>query len=309
MFSRLLPAPAVLAGISLLVSMGACNDPAAAPDRGAAMVAQGSIRYYGRPVTLGSGIARTYLLVDRQNSERALEVGVALSERATDGLPDGPVASHHPSDMRGGHPPENIQLLDLPEHNPTPYQFIELDWNPLGHEPAGIYDLPHFDFHFYTVSRATRSSILPSDPQFAVKAATLPASELRPPFYLDAATAAGGIPAALVTVPMMGLHWVDVRSPELQLLAGNPAGYRPFTKTLLIGSWDGRFIFNEPMITLAYLLEKRSSNDPAVQDETIPVPTAEDYEPAGFYPAAYRIAYDRVSREFLVGLTQLEWHE
>jgi hypothetical protein len=211
--------------------------------------------------------------------------------------------------MRGGHAPENIQLLELPEHNPTPYRFVELDWNPRGHEPAGIYDLPHFDFHFYTVSQATRASILPSDPQFAVKAASLPASEFRPPFYVDAATAAGGIPAALVTVPMMGLHWVDVRSPELQLLVGNPAGYQPFTRTLFIGSWDGRFIFSEPMITLAYLLDKRSSTDPAVQDETIPIPTAEDYSPSGFYPAAYRIAYDRGAREFLVGLTQLVGHE
>jgi hypothetical protein len=103
MFSRL-PAPAALAGLSLLVSLNGCNDPAAAPERGAAMLAQGSIRYYGRPVTLGNGMARTYLMVDRENREVPLE---------------------------------------LPEDNPTPYRFVELNWNPRGHEPAGIYDLPH----------------------------------------------------------------------------------------------------------------------------------------------------------------------
>ena len=43
--------------------------------------------------------------------------------------------------------------LDLPAKNPTQYKFVQFDWNPAGHEPAGVYDLPHFDFHFYTVSR------------------------------------------------------------------------------------------------------------------------------------------------------------
>jgi hypothetical protein len=26
---------------------------------------------------------------------------------------------------------------------------VGLNWNPHGHIPPGVYDLPHFDFHFY----------------------------------------------------------------------------------------------------------------------------------------------------------------
>ena len=305
-----------MAVLCLLMVLGSCDDPTAGTNPGEAAVADARggpfgqktedggrnvVRYYGIPVRVGNGLARTYVLVDRASREHPLEIGVALSEKALDGLPAAPATA---AMAMSGHHTQNMQLLELPEQNPTPYEFVELDWNPAGHEPAGVYDLPHFDFHFYTVPVATRNAILPTDPDFAAKAANLPLEDFRPPFYLDGATAAGA-PAAAVTVPQMGLHWVDVRSPELQGLEGNPAGFQPFTKTFLIGSWDGRFIFDEPMITRAYLLAKEGSTDAAVQDEIIPVPTARRYAPAGFYPSAYRVAYDAHAHEFLVALTLL----
>jgi hypothetical protein len=126
----------------------------------------------------------------------------------------------------------------------------------------------------------------------------LPPAELRPPFYFDNGTAAG-LPAALVATPHMGLHWVDIRSPEPQAALGNPAGFQPFTRSFLKGSSDGRFIFDEPMVSRAWLLSKRSAGG---EDgvEVIDVPTAEHYLPAGFYPNAYRAGYDASAREFVV---------
>ncbi|HEX6598569.1 MAG TPA: DUF5602 domain-containing protein, partial [Gemmatimonadaceae bacterium] len=255
-------------------------------------------RQYGTPQKIGSGMVRTYVVLDQKNSGAPLEVGVALSEGAMDNLP-APV----PGTMN-----MHMFLLDMPAQNPTPYKFVQFDWNPMGHEPAGVYDLPHFDFHFYTVSKAVRASILPSDPQYAAKAASFPAPEYRPPFYIDAATPAGITPAQ-ASVPQMGLHWLDVRSPELQGMAGNPAGFKPFTKTFIYGSWDGQFIFDEPMITRAYIMEKRSATDAAVRDEIIPVPTAQRYSPAGYYPSAYRIAWDAQAKEYRVSLVQLSWRD
>jgi len=217
---------------------------------------------------------------------------VALSEQALEGLP-APVESTDP--MANMH----MYTLELPARNPTQYKFVQFDWNPKGHEPDSVYTYAHFDFHFYTVPVEVRNSILPSDPQYAAKAANYPAPEYRPPFYLDAATAANA-PAAAVTIPMMGLHWLDVRSPELQKLTGNPAGYRPFTKTFIYGTWDGQFIFDEPMITRAYILEKKTATDPSVVDEVVPVPTAQKYSPAGFYPSAYRITWDAQQKEYRI---------
>ena len=262
----------------------------------------GAHRQYGVPQKVGNGTVRTYLVLDQKNAGRPLEVGVALSEQALEGLP-APVNSPNP--MANMH----MYTLDLPAGNPTQYKFVQFDWNPKGHEPDSVYDKPHFDFHFYTVPVAVRNSIMPGDPQYATKAANYPGPEYRAPFYIDAATAAGGAPPAAVTVPMMGLHWLDVRSPELQKLAGNPAAYREFTKTFIYGSWDGQFIFDEPMITRAYILEKKTATDPSVVDEVIQVPTAAKYSPAGFYPSAYRITWDAQQKEYRIALTQLNWRE
>jgi hypothetical protein len=256
---------------------------------------------YGAAQNLGNGTVRTYLVLDRDNPSTPVEIGVALSETAMDGLPPGVSSSDPMANM-------HMYTLTLPSQNPTPYKFVQFDWNPVGHEPAGVYTLPHFDFHFYTVPVSVRDGIMPSDPQYAAKAASYPASEFRPPFYIDAATA-GNAPAAAAAVPMMGLHWLDVRSPELQALAGHPENAKPFTKTFIYGSWDGQFIFDEPMITRAYLMSKREATDPAVRDELIPVPTAPRYSPAGFYPGAYRISYDPSAKEYRVALTQLTRHE
>jgi hypothetical protein len=255
---------------------------------------------YGAAQNLGNGTVRTYVVLDRNDPSTPVEVGVALSESAMDGLPAGVASSDPMANM-------HMYTLALPTQNPTPYKFVQFDWNPVGHEPAGVYTLPHFDFHFYTVPVSVRDGIMPSDAQYAAKAARYPAAEFRAPFYVDAATA-GGAPAAAAAVPMMGLHWLDVRSPELQALAGHPENAKPFTKTFIYGSWDGQFIFDEPMITRAYLMAKRETTDAAIRDEVVAVPTAPHYSPAGFYPSAYRISYDPSAKEYRVALTQLTRH-
>ena len=281
-------------------STGVTSNTSASLDR-AGFDQAGAHRQYGAAQQVGNGTVRTYIVTDQKNGGRPLEVGVALSEQALEGLP-APVESTDP--MANMH----MYTLELPGRNPTQYRFVQFDWNPKGHEPDSVYTYAHFDFHFYTVPVEVRNSILPSDPQYAAKAANYPAPEYRPPFYLDAATAANA-PAAAVTIPMMGLHWLDVRSPELQKLTGNPAGYRPFTKTFIYGTWDGQFIFDEPMITRAYILEKKTATDPSVVDEVVPVPTAQKYSPAGFYPSAYRITWDAQQKEYRIALTQLSWKE
>jgi hypothetical protein len=290
-----------------IVSFVACSDPGsssiasntASLDR-AGFDQAGAHRQYGTPQRIGNGTMRTYIVSDQKDGGRPLEVGVALSERALEGLP-APVDS--PDPMANMH----MYIPDLPARNPTQYKFVQFDWNPKGHEPEGVYTLPHFDFHFYTVPVEVKNSILPSDPRYAEKAASYPAAQYRYPFYLDAATASGGVPAAAVTIPMMGLHWLDVRSPELQQLTGHPEAWQPFTKTFLYGSWDGQFIFDEPMITRAYILSKKTATDPAVIDEIIPVPTAQQYSPAGYYPSAYRISWDAQQKEYRIAVTQLSW--
>jgi hypothetical protein len=267
---------------------------------------------YGTPQKVGNGTVRTYVMVDGENDRVPLEVGVALSESAMEGLPAAVPMSHEQmmaeEAKSGGHANMHTWILDLPATNPSPYKFVQFGWNPVGHQPATVYDLPHFDFHFWTASAEMMNSIMPSDPQYAEKAAKLPPEAQRPTFYLDPMTIAKA-PAAAVAVPKMGIHWLDVRSPELQGLAGHPENAKPFTKTFIYGSWDGQFVFDEPMITRAHIVAKRDAGAAWVRDELIPVPTAAKHAAPGFYPSAYRIMYDAKTKEYRVAMTQLVWRD
>ena len=285
--------------------LAACNDSLfgndAKPDLSQSGTTPGTHRQYGTPVKVGDGQARSYVVLDAKNGNAPIEVGVALSERAMDGLP-APM-DHGGGDGGHAHADSHEFILPLPAQNPTPFKLVELNWNPAGHEPPGVYDIPHFDFHFYTITKAERDAILPSDPQYAAKANNMPAADLVPPFV--ALPLPPGVPPVAAAVPRMGVHMSDMRSPEIQGLLGNPQGFKPFTTTFIHGAWDGKVTFFEPMITRAYLMAKKTETDPAKRDETIALPTAQRYSPAGHYPSAYRITWDAQAKEYRVALTQL----
>ena len=158
-------------------------------------------------------------------------------------------------------------------------RFVALDWNPAGHMPPGIYDEPHFDFHFFSATEAQRDAIAPSDPEFAAKGERVPAPDFVPAGYTK-------LPGA---VPLMGAHWADPKSPELN--------GELFTRTFLYGTWDGELIFAEPMITKAFL-ETRP-------DFRAPIPTPAKHAVPGYYPTGYRVYWNAETKEYRVALTGL----
>ena len=113
---------------------------------------------------------------------------------------------------------EDEVLIPLPAKalETTPFKFIMLNWNSSGHEPAGIYDLPHFDMHFYLNSPVEVAAFVDQ-----AKLKTDPPAGYLPEMHMGAAE-----------VPAMGKHWVDLTSPELN---GNT-----FAQTFLYGSYDGK---------------------------------------------------------------------
>jgi hypothetical protein len=301
----------------LALALTACSDPNLSRSRNSGLLALrvgGTVeraddpaarRQYGPAVKVGNGIARTYVVLGKVYPAVPLEVGVALSEKALEGLP-APMPMAPGAGNGYEHLDSHVYDLSLPAKNPTPYKFVEFDWNPGGHEPPGVYNVPHFDFHFYTVDKAVRDAIDPAllgEAQFRAKSGNLPSEPERTPFFQ--ALAAPGTP--IMAVPRMGTHWVDVRTPELQGLLGNPNGYRPFTTTFIRGSWDGRFIFDEPMITRAFILGRKTATAAAQRDSVISLPLAQRRSPAGYYPGAYRITYDAKAKEYRIALTQLAW--
>jgi hypothetical protein len=74
-------------------------------------------------------------------------------------------------------------------------------------------------------------------------------------------------------VPKMGLHWLDLTSPELN--------GQQFTQTFIYGSYNGNVNFYEPMITKAFLDVTTSFQ------RNFPVPAK--FKTAGYYPTKMRI--------------------
>ncbi len=94
--------------------------------------------YYGQQVTMGNGTARSYFIAAKDGTPMAL--GAEITDNAFTNLPADPL----------NFAASTFQLsIDQRAKDLTPYDRLEMEWNVNGHEPPGIYNLPHFDFHFY----------------------------------------------------------------------------------------------------------------------------------------------------------------
>ena len=117
---------------------------------------------------------------------------------------------------------------------------LDIDYNPHGHDPAGIYGVPHYDFHFYGITPEEKLAIDCKD-ETAVAPVRLPEGYALLP------------PPKGQCVPQMGIHASELSSPELA-----PSSPAPFTKTMILGFYAGKQHFIEPMATREYLLKKES---------------------------------------------------
>ncbi len=286
--------------VTFALALSACGDPPRDATSAVSVptpslnssAAAASLRQYGAAVRVGNGEARSYIEYDRAGEKGVpIEIGMSFDAKSLNGLP-GPTAESRKGGHLG-HTMLNEFLLPLPRRNPTPYRLLALNWNPAGHEPPGVYDIPHFDFHFYVIPLDDRNAIVPSDPLFQTKANRLPSPEFIAPGYLNLPPP----PAPANAVPMMGVHFSDLSSPELQ--PPTSPNHATFTRTFIYGSWDGNVIFQEPMITVDYLRTQ--------PDGVFPVAMAQRYSPAGYYPSAYRVTYDAKKSEYRIGLSNLVW--
>lgn len=237
---------------------------------GAAQAATGQL-FQGQPVAIGHGSARVVVATDADGAPTS--VAIVLSEAALDGLP---------ADLAHGQP-EAEYALPLPAGGPdTGYRQVTVNWNPHGHEPAGVYDKPHFDFHFYLIDQAGRDGVTfqgnaAGAAAAPIDAALLPAGYVAPP------------PTA---VEHMGVHGLDPRGPEFH-------GH-PFERTFIYGYYKNRLTFVEPMVTRAYLQTR--------PDVTVPVARPAAYSLPGYYPSRYRVGFDAKARQYTIALAGLkEW--
>lgn len=235
----------------------------AAVDKGSTPA--GPAIYTGTAMPVGNGAVRSWVRLDQNGSPTA--IGVTFDEAALDGLPAEP-----PPGQLGT---EYVLALP-PEAKATAFDHVYMNWNPHGHQPSTIYDVGHFDFHFYTISSQARTQITAKGDDLA-KTQRRPAAEFVPEGYVYAPNS---------EEPQMGAHWIDPVSHEFH-------GHS-FTRTFLYGSYDGQLIFFEPMITRAYLLTK--------PEVTEPIKLPARYAKSGYYPTRYSVKYDAAKKEYTVAL-------
>ena len=222
--------------------------------------------FKGPQVAMGNGFARSWISIN--HSDVPLELGIELTDGALYGLPQ------DPADFAAA-------TFLLPLHQKakaaTAFNHIVINWNVHGHEPDHVFDIPHFDFHFYMISEQEQTSI-PPYPLAPASFDNLPPNSYWPDLYVPTP---GG-------VPTMGKHWINTTFAP------------PFSKTMIYGSYNGRFTFVEPMITRDYLLQGDSFSEAYSQPHVF-VPNNK------FYPQTYNIYKDDASSKHYITLSNFAW--
>lgn len=226
----------------------------------------------GTPVSVGKGTAQ--VIVHTASDGSPARITVSMTRGAVEGVP----RELNKKSAEGSWD----YHLPMPKGVKTGYSEVVIDWNPHGHPPPHVYTVPHFDFHFYAISRKEVSAIRytgPKDPAIAVADKGLIAADYQV------------IPDTAVN--MMGVHAIDTTAPEFH--------GKPFTATFIYGYDKGRLIFIEPMVTQAFLLTK--------PDETMPVKRPARYSISASWPEKYSVRYDGASKRYMVELSGLKsWH-
>lgn len=225
--------------------------------------------FLGKAKMMGNGVAWSWVERDKKGTPTA--IGVTFTETALTGLSE---------DMPPTGLPGWEYILPLPrEAGVKAFDHIGLDWNPKGHIPPGIYDVPHVDIHFYFISPKEREKITAKGKDLA-RCKKKPAAKFIPADYI--------LPEG-TEVPRMGVHWIDPSAPEFN--------QQPFTKTFIYGSYNGRIAFIEPMFAKSFMDTR------PIATEEIKLPAA--YQKPGYYPLSYSVRYDPVRKEYTISLDGL----
>ena len=214
----------------------------------------------GDTVTLGGGITYTWVEVDNNNNP--LRIGITLTANAVT------------------NPGSGVISIDFPEVAVNSvFKHAYFYYAPSGHPPIGIYGAPHFDLHFYMITRSERL-LIPG---------VLDTVEIPEKFMPEDYIPVPGL--GTTSFAQMGVHYADSLAEELN------GGI--FTNTLIYGFFEAEMIFIEPMITRQHLLSH--------QNEELPIKQPAEYQKTGYYPTSYGVIFDSTNNLHKIYLTDFEF--
>ena len=214
---------------------------------------------FGTATAIGNGKTSSFIKLDRSNIPLAM--GFMFSDKCLTGLPPGKFDT------------AAAFQLPMPTENPTGFNHFEMDWNPQGHDPKPIYGVPHFDFHLYLFDDQMMDTVMGGPDKTPVHAQYIA------PDYIS----------TVISIPHMGTHWVDSKSPELH--------GTPFTATYVYGFYKGDMKFVEPMITLSFLQSKKSFH--------LNIKQPKAFQHHAWYPKQMRLDYNPTSHNYFLTLYDL----
>lgn len=257
-------------------------------------------RVTGWRASLGQGEVTSYAELSDTGAPRA--VGIAISAKALASLPPTSSDHHHCFDRNGdgatnqatecAHTHEFVIPLPdaVSQRTDMPFKWVLLNWNQHGHMPPGIYDVPHFDVHFFidTIENTFAIHDGPCGPElvncdhYARAKQPLPEGQMHPDFQdVDA------------VAPAMGNHLIDVTGHEFH--------GAPFTASWIYGVYDGRVTFYEQMIALGYLQTRPNSCAPIKSPPVV--------AQAGYYPTQRCVRYDAETDTYLISMDAFAYRE
>ncbi len=237
---------------------------------GSALAQSKPATYDGKAVRIGQGTAHTVVRTDANG--KPASIGIVFTPGMLDGLP----AAAKGANADFPYP------LPMPTKGPrTVVDHVVINWESAGHPPPQVYDVPHFDFHFYLVSQAARKKVAFKDDSESGDPGQQPPAALVPAGYI--------VPPG-TAVPQMGVHAIDPSGAEFQK--------QPFTATFIYGYFNKELTFIEPMVSLAFLKSKPSFSAPVARPAS--------YSKPGAYPSAYSVKYDGARKVYEVTLGELK---
>jgi hypothetical protein len=197
------------------------------------------------------------------DGDAVVEVGATIPLASIEGAAD---------DAPFTWPPTMGAAVDMPDASrQNGVSHLTMLWESMGHPPA-TFLVPHFDFHFYLISQDERLAIDCSElskPSDLPEGYAMPDEQL-PPELVEIT----GVETLIgLCVPEMGMHSlvaVEMESPD------------PFDGTLVVGYYEEKPIFLEPMISRSLLMERRSFD--------LAVPAVPGLQ--GEQPTMFRADYD-----------------
>lgn len=256
-------------------------------------------RVLGWRSELGNGTVSSYAEFDNRGTPTA--IGIAFSATALDGLPAGSNRHHCFDRNKDGVIDPTTEchntfefVIPLPDavskRSDVAFKWVLLNWNPVGHAPPGVWDVPHFDIHFYlepiaNIFAITSGSCGPEFvrcDQFEVGKRPVPPNYIHPDFRDVGAV-----------VPAMGNHLLDLTGPEFHK--------HPFTRSWIFGAYDGRVTFYEEMVTRAFLLSR--------PDTCFQIKSPKAVALSGFYPSVSCIRHNAATGEYTVSMERFTLRE